>query len=74
MAVKMYNGDEFFTRCCKAAQIQPTKRQFKKFIDEKGTAFTKGRPVVKYADENKISIEDAKTIMEGGHFGLKGGE
>ncbi len=60
MAVKMYNGDEFFTRCCKAAEIQPTKRQFKKFIDEKGTAFAKGRPIILYADSNKISDDDAK--------------
>lgn len=53
MAVKMYNGDEFFTRCCRAAEIQPTKRQFKKYIDQKGKAYNVGKPMVEEQDRQK---------------------
>jgi hypothetical protein len=61
--VKMYRDDPYFVRCCEAAEIQPTKRQFKKYIDQKGTAFNKGRPIVQYADENITTIERAKEVL-----------
>jgi hypothetical protein len=50
-AIKMYRDDPFFVKCCEAAGIQPTKRQFKKYIDHKGKAFAVGKPIVERGGE-----------------------
>lgn len=42
MAVKLYSGgDAAFDKACEKAEIKPTKRQYKKWQQKKGTAWAK---------------------------------
>lgn len=44
MAIKMHDGsDKAFANACKKADVKPTRRQYKKWCNREGRAYTEGR-------------------------------
>lgn len=71
-AIKMYLDDPFFVKCCKAAEIQPTRRQFKKYIDRKGKAYNVGKPALESEEVQKKEAQERDARIRAAVLGGQG--